>query len=208
MVPATLDQAWFGARFADPHGSVEVYRRDADDDQLVVDIVAKAPDGSTCVDIRALHYVAMDSAPEHPTSHDQPATLSLSEMSAETMLSELEARLAVILAHELGMPASAVDKNRPFPELGLDSMMAISLLREAKQLVGVDLSATMLWDHPTISSLSACIVELLAPQEFQESSGNGDGHDHADVAPDSNAGVLDALFDSVESATARSESAI
>jgi acyl carrier protein len=206
MFPATLDQAWFGAGFADPHGSVEVYRRDADDDEFVVDIVAKAPDGSICVDIRGLHYAAMDAAPSQATSHDQPARLSLSEMSAETMLSELKAQLTVILACELGMPASALDEDRPFPELGLDSMIAVSLLREAKQLVGIDLSATMLWDHPTISSLSACIVEQLAPQESPERSGNEDRY--AEVVPDSTDGVLDELFDSVESATVGSDSAI
>jgi acyl transferase domain-containing protein len=206
MFPATVEHAWFGDGFADPHGSVQVFRRDADDGELVVDIVAKAQDGSTCVAIRALHYAAMDSAPSQANSPDQPAMLSLSEMSAETMLTELETQLAFILAHELGMPASALDKERPFPELGVDSMIAISLLREAKQLVGIDLSATMLWDHPTISSLSACIVEQLALQVSPEHNGNEDRH--ADAVPDSTDSVLDELFDHVESTTAVSESAI
>ena len=75
-------------------------------------------------------------------------------MSGEDILGELEIRLRAVLARELGMPAAAVGMDRPFPELGLDSMMAMNLLREAKQLVGIEMSATMLWNHPTISSLA------------------------------------------------------
>jgi acyl carrier protein len=122
-------------------------------------------------------------------------------MPSEDMLSELKIRLRAILAHELGMPASAVDTDQPFPELGLDSMMAMNLLREAKQLVRIDLSATMLWNHPTISSLAAYLAEMLAPQEEPKD-------DDVDLAHDSASSVLDALFDSVESVPAGSESGI
>ena len=53
--------------------------------------------------------------------------------------------------------------DQAFPELGLDSMMAMNLLRDAKQLVRIDLSATMLWNHPSISQLADFVAELLAP---------------------------------------------
>ena len=77
------------------------------------------------------------------------------------MYVELESRLRAILARELQMPVSAGDLDQPFPELGLDSMMAMRSLRETQQLVGVDLSATMLWNHPTISSFAAYVAEML-----------------------------------------------
>ena len=113
--------------------------------------------------------------------------------------SELEIRLQAILARELRMPASAVDVDQPFPELGLDSMMAMTVLKETKQLVGIDLSATMLWNHPAISSLAAYLAEMLAPQQVPQ-------EDDADLTFDSESSVLDELFDSVESASAGSES--
>jgi phthiocerol/phenolphthiocerol synthesis type-I polyketide synthase D len=94
-----------------------------------------------------------------------------------------------------------VDMDRPFPELGLDSRVAMTVLREARELVGFDMSATMLWNHPTISSLAAAIVELLAPQPVPQ-------QDDVDATLDSAGSVLDELFDSVESATAGSESGI
>jgi acyl carrier protein len=90
------------------------------------------------------------------------------------------------------MPESAVGYDTPFPELGLDSMMAMTLLRDAKQLVQRELSSTMLWNHPTVSSFAAHVAGLLTPKADQKSE------DHNDVSPDS-VSVLDALFDSVES---------
>jgi phthiocerol/phenolphthiocerol synthesis type-I polyketide synthase A len=78
--------------------------------------------------------------------------------------------------------------------------MAMSIRREAEQLVGMELSATMLWNHPTVASLVSYLAEKLLPQKDSE----GD----VDVTPDSPSNVLDALFDSVESAPAGSESGI
>ena len=88
-----------------------------------------------------------------------------SQIPAENRCNELTIRLRAILARELRMPASAVDVDQPFPELGLDSMMAMTVLKQTQQLAGIDLSASMLWNHPTISSLAAYIAEMLAPQE-------------------------------------------
>jgi aryl carrier-like protein len=98
-----------------------------------------------------------------------------------------------------------VHADRPFPELGLDSMMAMTVLREAKRLVGFDLSATMLWNHPTISSLVAYLTEMLVAQRVLQ----GDSQEvTVDATPDSGGSLLDALFDSVESAPAGSESGV
>jgi len=205
MLPAAAESVRFHAGLADSHGAVEVRRRGGDGDEFIVDIVVTAPDGSTCVDIRALRYVAVESEIAEVGSPDESATLVWSEMPAENILGELEIKLRAILAHELGMPASAVDVDRPFPELGLDSMMAMAVLRKAKRLVGFDLSATMLWNHPTISSLVAYLTEMLVAQRVLQ----GDSQEvTVDATPDSGGSVLDALFDSVESATARSESGI
>jgi phthiocerol/phenolphthiocerol synthesis type-I polyketide synthase D len=124
-----------------------------------------------------------------------------SQLSAEDRLSELETRLRTILARELRMSASAVKVDQPFPELGLDSMMAMAVLRAAQKLVGMDLSANMLFNHPTISSLAAYLTDLLAPREVPQ-------EDTADASLDSAGSVLDELFDHVESASAGSERGI
>jgi phthiocerol/phenolphthiocerol synthesis type-I polyketide synthase D len=102
------------------------------------------------------------------------------------------------------MSASAINVDQPFPELGLDSMMAMTVLRETQKLVGIDLSANMLFNHPTIASLAAYVADLLAPQEAPQE----DSEKPAVDLLDSPGGVLDELFDHVESASAGSESGI
>ena len=124
-----------------------------------------------------------------------------STLSTEDRLSELQTRLQAILGRELRMSPSAINLDAPFPELGLDSMMAMTVLKETKKLVGLDVSANMLFNHPTISSLAVYVAGLLAPPDLPE-------EDTADSAADSASGVLDELFDSVESASAGSESGI
>jgi hypothetical protein len=80
-------------------------------------------------------------------------------------------------------------------------MMAMTVLKKAKQLVGIDLSATMLWNHPTVASLAGLLSDLLTPQQEPEDADDALLGDSADS-------VLDALFDSVEAASAGSESGI
>ena len=174
MLPAAVDGIRFGARLADPEGSVEVRRRRTTGDELVVDVLVKAADGGICVDLRGLHYAAVESTPVQPATDASAPAIEVpewSQMSAEEMLDELTTRLRAILARELGMPVAAVDVDAPFPELGLDSMMAMNLLRDAKQLVQIDLSATMLWNHPTVSSMAAFVAELLTPEAAPDGRG-------------------------------------
>jgi phthiocerol/phenolphthiocerol synthesis type-I polyketide synthase D len=123
------------------------------------------------------------------------------QLSAEDRLSELQTRVRAILARELRMSASAVKVDQPFPELGLDSMMAMTVLRETQKLVGINLSANMLFNHPTIAALASYVAALLTPAELPEDA-------NAESAADSASSVLDELFDSVESASAGSESGI
>ena len=118
------------------------------------------------MDIRGLTYSAVESAPAPASDQSASATVEFidwSSMTGKETVAELRVRLRAILARELGMPDGAVDFDMSFPELGLDSMMAMNLLRDAKALVRVELSATMLWNHPSISQMSDFVAELLAP---------------------------------------------
>ncbi|WP_337425328.1 polyketide synthase dehydratase domain-containing protein [Mycolicibacterium agri] len=134
-------------------------------------------------------------------AHRSGPSSDWSSMTAEEVCAELQAGLQAILARELQAPQTTLDINQPFPEMGLDSMMAMAVLREAQHLVGIDLSATMLWDHPTISSLARHLAESLAPELNTE-------HDDVDLDGSTSSSVLDALFDSVESEHFPSESGI
>ena len=119
-----------------------------------------------------------------------------SELPAEMVLSELEAGLRTILARELRMPEADLELDRPFAEMGLNSVMAMSIRRDAEQLVGIELSATMLWNHPTIGSLAGYLAAKLLPVDESESGVPG--------VPDTTTSVLDSLFDTIESTPASS----
>ena len=115
-------------------------------------------------------------------------------MSPDDLHAELQNGLRAILATELRTPEDEVELDRPFAEMGLNSVMAMSIRREVEQLVGIELSATMLWNHPTIASLAGYLAKKLLPQENSE----GD----IDVVHGSTNSVLDTLFDSIESTSA------
>ncbi|WP_199253317.1 type I polyketide synthase [Mycolicibacterium mengxianglii] len=115
-----------------------------------------------------------------------------SEMAVEGLLVELEAELKKILSREIGLPEAEIDVGRPFAEMGLNSVMAMSIRRDAERLLGIELSATMLWNHPTVSALTVFLANKLLPQDI---SGEID-----ELLSDSQGSVLDDLFGSVESA--------
>jgi phthiocerol/phenolphthiocerol synthesis type-I polyketide synthase A len=76
----------------------------------------------------------------------------------------------------------------PFAEMGLNSVMAISIRRQLEQFVGLELSATMLFNHPTITSFADYLAIRLLPGSVIE-----------DEDEDPAGSVLDSLFDTVES---------
>jgi phthiocerol/phenolphthiocerol synthesis type-I polyketide synthase A len=123
-----------------------------------------------------------------------------SQMSSDDLHAELENGLRAILATELRTAEEDVELDVPFAEMGLNSVMAMSIRRAVEQLVGIELSVTMLWNHPTIASFSSYLAKQLVPQANSEADSDED-----DGSTDS---VLDSLFDSVESTSASSESRI
>ncbi len=66
----------------------------------------------------------------------------------------LRRRLVSRSAELLNLPPAEVDTRLPFGQYGLDSVKAVSLSAELGGWIGVDLPATLLWDHPTIDALS------------------------------------------------------
>jgi phthiocerol/phenolphthiocerol synthesis type-I polyketide synthase A len=112
-----------------------------------------------------------------------------SEMSGDDRRRGIQDGLRAILGRELTMPEAEIHSDLPFVEMGLNSMMAMSIRREAEQLVGIELSTTMLWKYPTITTLAAYLAKKLSPQGQAEES---------DAPSDSTNGVLNDLFDRIE----------
>ncbi|CAJ1498964.1 SDR family NAD(P)-dependent oxidoreductase [[Mycobacterium] kokjensenii] len=159
------------------------------------DLVAEAAEATVTIE-------AVEAA-DQPGAGANAGPPDWASIPADRRYDELVVRLQAILARELRTSAAAVDVDQPFPEMGLDSMIAMTVLKETQQLVGVDLSASMLWNHPSISALATHLVGLLASRYAVQ---DGSAQDDDDLGFGSAGGVLDELFDQVESASTGSES--
>ncbi|MGJ7909083.1 SDR family NAD(P)-dependent oxidoreductase [Actinopolyspora sp. H202] len=77
---------------------------------------------------------------------------------APALLEAVRSELAVVLGLS---GSSAVPPDRPVRELGLDSLMAVESRNRLAALVGVPLSANLLFDHPTPEELAGVLGEKL-----------------------------------------------
>ncbi|OAR19613.1 polyketide synthase, partial [Mycobacterium leprae 3125609] len=121
-----------------------------------------------------------------------------SQMEAAEVRKELESGLRTIIAAELRVAEAELDTDRPFAELGLNSLMAMAIRREAEQFIGIELSAIMLFNHPTVALLAAYLTKVVAPQHDSQ------GDEMAALSA-SAGGVLDSLFDRIESTSTEAE---
>ncbi|MBM7769828.1 acyl transferase domain-containing protein/thioesterase domain-containing protein [Actinokineospora baliensis] len=81
------------------------------------------------------------------TTPEQPAPFT----APESMLDLVQAATARVLGHN---DPSAVEVDREFLELGLDSLTALDLRALLKEAAGIDLPASIVFDHPTPSDLA------------------------------------------------------
>lgn len=66
------------------------------------------------------------------------------------------------VAAELGCAAEDVDLRLPLVEIGVDSIMTVSLRRQLEKQTGLALPPTLLWEYPTAAAVIARLVELIA----------------------------------------------
>jgi acyl carrier protein len=69
--------------------------------------------------------------------------------------------LLVNIAAVLEIDPSGIDTNRNLDEYGLDSMQSVCLSGDLETWLKVDISATAIWDYPTIDSLCGYLEGLL-----------------------------------------------
>ncbi|WP_280314431.1 polyketide synthase Pks13 [Nocardia wallacei] len=117
---------------------------------------------------------------------DTAAAAPATEMS----VAELREWLRRWVADATGQPIEQITVDRPMEEFGLASRDALALGGDIEDLTGVMLSATVVYQHPTIASLAEVIAAGGVPEEPAESTDDsfytagyrpGEAHDIAIV---------------------------
>lgn len=73
---------------------------------------------------------------------------------------EIEGRLRAELASSVGLDAAQIDVHAPMFDYGLDSLSAITLLSDVETWLGMEVPATLVWDHATIAELADALGRL------------------------------------------------
>jgi acyl carrier protein len=102
---------------------------------------------------------------------------------------QIEEWLLHWLVNRLSMDASAVSRDRPFAEFGVDSLTAVELSQELEDEFGVPLPAVVAWNYPTPAALARYLAEQTlgvknddASAEATNGSSNPAKHDDAELA--------------------------
>ncbi|MFE5701192.1 polyketide synthase Pks13 [Rhodococcus koreensis] len=87
------------------------------------------------------------------------ATGNVTGSTGDMTVAQLRDWLRNWIADATGQPVGQITDDRPMEEFGLSSRDAVALSGEIEELVGVTLTATVAYQHPTIASLATRIIE-------------------------------------------------
>ena len=85
---------------------------------------------------------------------------------------EIRAWISTEIAEILECDIDSINPEQEFSSMGIDSLVAFSMTGELSEWIGEDLSATLLWEYPTISSLSQKISEILNDELAEKQPGS------------------------------------
>ncbi|WP_326699333.1 SDR family NAD(P)-dependent oxidoreductase [Streptomyces sp. NBC_01754] len=80
----------------------------------------------------------------------------------QRLLDIVVAEVAAVLEHD---SATAVEPDQPFQAMGFDSLAAIELRRRLERLTGLQLTSTLVFDHPTARDVTAYLGSVMQPEE-------------------------------------------
>jgi acyl carrier protein len=106
------------------------------------------------------------------TRRDSGLPLSASASPMATT-STLEEKLVRSLAKVLYMEESDIDVEKPFTEIGLDSVIGVEWIDSLNKQYGINLKATRIYDYPTVRQMAGFLQKELLQrgEEMQQTAG-------------------------------------
>jgi acyl carrier protein len=86
----------------------------------------------------------------------------MEKTAADTSVEGIRSWLRERVSFYLERPVDQVDPDVPFVEMGLDSVYALTLCGDIEDQYKMSLEATVTWDYPTVTALSAHLADEIA----------------------------------------------
>ena len=99
--------------------------------------------------------------PDRATAAQATFRPTLSALPPAERRAALEHHLRDHAAGVLGLPAARIGLREPLNNLGFDSLMTLELRNRIESSLGLKLSATVVWNHPTIRALAEYLERKL-----------------------------------------------
>ncbi|GED96338.1 polyketide synthase Pks13 [Gordonia crocea] len=106
-----------------------------------------------------LNNDATEAAGDAETTSTSPSAGTAGETIGDLTVAELRDWLREWVSAATGMPVDQIPEDRPMEEFGLSSRDAVALGGDIEDKTGVVLTATVVYNHPTIASLAKRIIE-------------------------------------------------
>ena len=100
-------------------------------------------------------------APESNTPQALDFLLALTELPEQEQLNKMIGYCQGKVGKLLGFEQQLPDQNKGFFELGMESLMAITLQRDLEKQLGIHIPDTAMFDYPNIRTMSAFLLGLI-----------------------------------------------
>lgn len=111
---------------------------------------------------------------------EQDLLTRLATTEPEARPALVEALLRAQAAQVLRIPESKLDRAAPLTSLGMDSLLGLELRNRIETVLGIQVSATLLWTYPTIAGLSAHLAAETRGDAPAESAPPADATDEVE----------------------------
>ncbi|MET9018059.1 beta-ketoacyl synthase N-terminal-like domain-containing protein [Streptomyces olivaceoviridis] len=104
----------------------------------------------------------VEPAPLRPDSEPPRSPAPPSQATAKTpALPPVTETIRSTVAQLVGVPLEEIDDDQPLRELGMTSVMSVELCNRWQMVFGLRLPDSTVWNHPTVSALSALVTRRL-----------------------------------------------